>query len=185
VTELTNPEIARVVEVAARKGVALDIRTYEVSTHTAAEAAAAVEAELGQIVKSIVFVAPRPEGRLSPIICLVSGTNQVDLKLLAAVTGESSVRRASAREARDLTGFSIGGIPPIGHARGTRVLMDQDLTPYQWVWASAGTESSVFRVTPGILRMLSNAVVAPIAAAPWVVAAMPQMPVMMEAGSGA
>jgi prolyl-tRNA editing enzyme YbaK/EbsC (Cys-tRNA(Pro) deacylase) len=185
VTEYPNPAIARVVEVAARKGVALDIRTFEVSTHTAAEAAAAVDAELGQIVRSIVFVAPRPEGRLAPIICLVSGVNQVDLKLLGAVTGESSVRRASARETRDLTGFSIDGIPPIGYPRGTRILMDQDLCPYQWVWASAGTEASLFRVTPGILRMLANAIVAPIAASPWVVAAMPQMPMMMEAGSGA
>jgi prolyl-tRNA editing enzyme YbaK/EbsC (Cys-tRNA(Pro) deacylase) len=186
VSELSNPAIARVVEVASRKGVTLDIRTFEVSTCTAEEAAATVEAEIGQIVKSIVFVAPRPEGRLVPILCLVSGANQVDLKLLAAVTGESSVRRASIREARDLTGFTMGGIPPIGHARGTRVLMDQDLCPYQWVWASAGAETSVFRVTPGTLRMLANAIVAPIAASPWVVAAqVPQLSHMLEAGSGA
>ncbi len=185
-TQLSNPAIARVVEVAARKGVTLDIRTFEASTYTVAEAAAAMDAEVGQIVQSIVFVAPRPEGRLAPIICLVSGANEVDLKLLAAVTGESSVRRASAREARELTGVATGSIPPIGHSRNTRVLMDQDLCPYQWVWASAGTESSVFRATPGILRMLANATVAPISAAPWAVtASVPQMAMLIEAGSGA
>jgi prolyl-tRNA editing enzyme YbaK/EbsC (Cys-tRNA(Pro) deacylase) len=186
VTELSNPAIARVVEVASRKGVSLDIQTFDVSTHTAAEAAAAVDAELGQIVNSIVFVAARPEGRLATIVCLVSGANRVDLKLLAAVMGERSVRQATAREVRELTGFGVGGIPPIGHGRGTRVVMDQDLCPYQWVWAAAGTDDSVFRVTPGILRMLANATVAPIAAAPWVVpASIPQMPRALEAGSTA
>jgi prolyl-tRNA editing enzyme YbaK/EbsC (Cys-tRNA(Pro) deacylase) len=186
VTDPSNPAIARVIEVASRKGVSLDIRTFDVSTPTAAETAAAVDAEVGQIVRSIVFVAARPEGRLATIVCLVSGANQVDPKLLAAVMGERSVRPATAREARELTGFGAGGMPPIGHGRGTRVVMDQDLCPYQWVWAAAGTDNSVFRVTPGILRMLANATVSPIAAAPWVVApALPQMPRVLEAGSGA
>lgn len=184
-TDLSNPAIARVVEVASRKGVNLDIRTFDVATHSVAEAAAAVEAEVGQIVRSIVFVAPRPEGRLATIVCLMSGENEVDSKLLAAVLGETSVRPATPREARELTGFAIDGMPPIGHARGARVVMDQDLGPYQWVWASAGTEDSLFRVTPGILRMLSNAMVAPIAASPWVVGtAMPRLHIL-EAGSGA
>jgi prolyl-tRNA editing enzyme YbaK/EbsC (Cys-tRNA(Pro) deacylase) len=186
VTDLTNPAISRVIEVAARKGVSLDIRTFEVSTGSAAEVAAAVDAETGQIARAVVLVAPRPEGRLAPIVCLVSGDSQVDLKLLAAVLGERSVRLATAREVRDLTGFVALAIPPIGHARTTRVVMDQDLCPYQWVWAGAGTDGSVFRVTPGILRMLANATVAPIAAGPWVTAAaLPPIGRALEAGSGA
>jgi len=73
VTDLLHPAIQRVVEVASRKGVALDIRLMPATTHTAEEAAAALDAELGQIVKSLVFVAPRPDGRLIPVVCLVSG----------------------------------------------------------------------------------------------------------------
>jgi prolyl-tRNA editing enzyme YbaK/EbsC (Cys-tRNA(Pro) deacylase) len=155
--------IQRVLDAAARKGVTLEVRVFDESTHTADEAAAAVGAELGQIVKSLVFVAPDDGGDLEPIVCLVSGANRVDLARLAAVTGEPGIRRASAREANELTGFVIGGIPPVGHARPVRVVMDPDLGRYPVVWAAAGTSSAVFPVPPATLRSLANATVAPIA----------------------
>jgi prolyl-tRNA editing enzyme YbaK/EbsC (Cys-tRNA(Pro) deacylase) len=154
--------IQRVIDAAARKGVTLEVRVFDASTHTAADAAATVGAELGQIVKSLVFVAPDAEGRLAPIICLVSGPNRVDLARLAAVTGEPGIRRATAREADELTGFSIGGIPPIGHSGPVRVVMDPDLGRFQVVWAAAGASNAVFPVPPATLRSLANAHVAPI-----------------------
>ena len=155
-------QIQRVVDAAARKGVTLEIRLFAESTHTAEDAAAAVGAELGQIVKSLVFVAPDDDGLPAPILCLVSGPNRVDLARLAAVAGEPDVRRASAAEARDLTGFVIGGIPPIGHSGPLRVVMDPDLGRFPVVWAAAGTSTAVFPVPPATLRMLANAHVAPI-----------------------
>jgi prolyl-tRNA editing enzyme YbaK/EbsC (Cys-tRNA(Pro) deacylase) len=158
----SSPPIQRVVDAAARKGVALDIRVFDASTHTAEDAARAVEAEIGQIVKSLVFVAPSDAGGLELILCLVSGPNRVDVARLAAVTGEPDIRRATAAEARDLTGFVIGGIPPIGHSGQVRVIMDPDLGRFPVVWAAAGTQSAVFPVPPAVLRMLSNANVAPI-----------------------
>jgi prolyl-tRNA editing enzyme YbaK/EbsC (Cys-tRNA(Pro) deacylase) len=142
--------------------VTLDVRVFAESTHTAEEAAATVGAELGQIVKSLVFVAPADSGGLEPILCLVSGPNRVDLARLAAVTGVPDIRRANANEVRELTGFTIGGIPPIGHGRAVRVVMDPDLGRFQVVWAAAGTPTAVFPVPPATLRMLSNAHVAPI-----------------------
>jgi prolyl-tRNA editing enzyme YbaK/EbsC (Cys-tRNA(Pro) deacylase) len=157
-----QPTIERVLEAAARKGVELRIRVFDESTHTAQEAAAAVGAQLGQIVKSVVFVAPGEDGGLEPIVCLVSGPNRVDLGRLAAVTAEPEVRRATAREAHELTGFSIGGIPPIGYSRPLRVIMDPDLGRFEVVWAAAGTATAVFPVPPATLRTLANAVVAPI-----------------------
>jgi prolyl-tRNA editing enzyme YbaK/EbsC (Cys-tRNA(Pro) deacylase) len=158
-----RPEpIQRVLDVAARKGVKLEIRTFDESTHTAEEAAGAVGAELGQIVKSLVFAAPRADGSLEPIVCLVSGPNRVDLARLALVSGEREIRRATAREANTLTGFVIGGIPPFGYPRPIRVIMDPDLGRFQTVWAAAGTPTAVFPVPPATLRMLANAHVAPI-----------------------
>jgi prolyl-tRNA editing enzyme YbaK/EbsC (Cys-tRNA(Pro) deacylase) len=142
--------------------VELEVTVFEGSTHTAEEAAAQVGAELGQIVKSLVFVTGR-DREPEAIICLVSGPDRVDLARLAAVTGEPSIRRASAREANDLTGFVIGGIPPIGHPRPTRVVMDPGLGRYPVVWAAAGTPTAVFAVPPATLRALANAHVAPIA----------------------
>ena len=157
-----HPAIQRVLDAAARKGVTLEVTVFDASTHTAAEAAAAVGADLGQIVKSLVFVVPTESGP-EPLLCLVSGPNRVDIARLAAVTGEADIRRATAREAHDLTGFSIGGIPPIGHLRPVRVIMDPDLGRYPVVWAAAGLPTAVFPVPPGTLRVLANATVAPIA----------------------
>jgi prolyl-tRNA editing enzyme YbaK/EbsC (Cys-tRNA(Pro) deacylase) len=155
--------IQRVFDAAARKGVTLEVTVFGQSTHTAEDAAAAVGAELGQIVKSLVFVAAAEGGGLEPIVCLVAGHNRVDLARLAAVSGAGDVRRATAREATELTGFTIGGIPPIGHINPVRVIMDPDLGRFQTVWASAGSPTAVFPVPPATLRTLANAIVAPIA----------------------
>jgi prolyl-tRNA editing enzyme YbaK/EbsC (Cys-tRNA(Pro) deacylase) len=157
--------VQRVINAAARKGVKLEVRIFERSTHTAAEAAAAVGAEVGQIVKSLVFVA---EGSSGPRPCLVlaSGANTVDLGLLATALVESKMRRATAEEARSLTGFAIGGIPPFGHATPIRTLMDPDLGRFEAVWAAAGSANAVFSVGPQTLRVLANAIVTPICTAP-------------------
>lgn len=158
-----DPLVRRVVDAAARKGFALPVVVLDASTHTAEDAARALGVELGQIVKSLVFVAPREGGDHEPVVCLVAGTNRVDLGLLAAVVGEPAIRRATAREARDLTGFPIGGIPPLGHDRAVRVVMDPDLGRYREVWAAAGLDRAVFPVMPAALRQLTDAVVAPLA----------------------
>ena len=153
----------RVLDAAARKGVELDVVFFDESTHTAAEAARAVGAEVGQIVKSLVFVSEAVDG-LQPCLVLASGANTVDLALLAAVLTEPRIRRATADEARTVTGFAIGGIPPFGHRQQLRTVMDPDLTRYETVWAAAGTPNAVFPVTPVRLRALANAVVTPISA---------------------
>jgi prolyl-tRNA editing enzyme YbaK/EbsC (Cys-tRNA(Pro) deacylase) len=158
-----QPPVQRVIDAAERKGVKLEVRHFDQSTHTAAEAAAAVGAEVGQIVKSLVFVADGPDG-IQPCLILASGANTVDIGLLASVLTEPNIRRATADEARELTGFTIGGIPPFGHATQIRTLMDPDLTRFETVWAAAGASNAVFAVSPNELRVLANAVVTPIAA---------------------
>jgi len=160
-----HPSVQRVLEAAARQGVTLEVTVFDESTHTAPEAAAALGAELGQIVKSLVFAVPGANGP-DPLLCLVSGTNRVDVARLAAVTGEADIRRATAKEARDMTGYSIGGIPPIGHPRPVRVIMDPDLGRYPVVWAAAGLPTAVFPVPPDTLRALTDATVAAITEEP-------------------
>ncbi|HWH24296.1 MAG TPA: YbaK/EbsC family protein [Candidatus Limnocylindria bacterium] len=157
--------IARVLDAAARRGVTLEVVAFDESTHTAREAADAVGAEVGQIVKSLVFVTGEGAA-LEGVLVLASGANTVDVARLGAVLGTSQLRRATADEARSLTGFSIGGIPPFGHARPLRTVMDPDLGRFERVWAAAGTANSVFAVAPVVLRSLANAVVAPISAEP-------------------
>jgi prolyl-tRNA editing enzyme YbaK/EbsC (Cys-tRNA(Pro) deacylase) len=165
-TALVHPAVQRVLEAAARRGVTLEVTVFADSTHTASDAARALHAELGQIVKSLVFVTAREDGELEPIVCLVSGADRVDLERLAAVVGRRDIRRATAREADDLTGFSIGGIPPFGHVQRARVIMDPELGRFETVWAAAGLPTAVFPIAPGILRMLSDATAALIAEVP-------------------
>jgi Cys-tRNA(Pro) deacylase len=165
-TALEHPAIQRVLDAAARKGVTLEVTAFPETTHTAADAARVVGAEIAQIVKSLVFVVSGDDGELEPVVCLVSGANRVNLERLAAVLGRRDVRRATAREADALTGFTIGGIPPFGHERRTRVIMDPDLSPYETVWAAAGLPTAVFPVSPATLRVLADAHVAPIAEEP-------------------
>jgi prolyl-tRNA editing enzyme YbaK/EbsC (Cys-tRNA(Pro) deacylase) len=157
-----DPAIARVRDAAATNGVDIEVVVFDESTHTAQDAANALRCELAQIVKSLVFVAPADDGVLVPILALVSGPNRVDVARLASVSGEPAVRRASAREAHDLTGFSIGGIPPFGHRIAVRVFMDPDLERFDVVWAAAGTGTAVFPITPAQLAALSRATVADI-----------------------
>ncbi len=149
---------ARVAEALRSAGIAPDIREFPQSTRTAQEAAAAVGTTLGQIVKSLVFLA---DG--APVLVLVSGANRVDPARLAAVCGARTVRRASADDVRRATGFVIGGVPPVGLAAPLPTYLDRDLLRYDVVYASAGTPTAVFAIAPGRLRALTGATVADLA----------------------
>jgi len=146
-TEL--PAAAKRVEGAARAlGLAIEIRTMPASTRTAAEAAAAVGASVGQIVKSLVF---RGEVTGKAHLLLVSGTNRVHEPAMPAVLGEA-ITRPDADFVRATTGFAIGGVPPFGHAAPLLTFMDEDLLRYETIWAAAGTPYAVFAVGPERLR---------------------------------
>jgi prolyl-tRNA editing enzyme YbaK/EbsC (Cys-tRNA(Pro) deacylase) len=132
---------------------AVTVRSFPNGTRTATDAARAVGCELGQIVKSLVFTAG---GR--PVVALVSGANRLDEGRLEELAG-GPVAKADAETARRATGYSIGGVPPFGHATEVRVFMDRDLLGYPSVWAAAGRPDSVFEIEPERLRELSEATV--------------------------
>ena len=129
------------------------VKAFPDGTRTATDAARAVGCELGQIVKSLVFVAG---GR--PVVALVSGSNRLDEQRLGSVAG-LPVTKADAEIARSSTGYSIGGVPPFGHATDVPVFMDRDLFGYDVVWAAAGRPDSVFEISPERLRELSGATI--------------------------
>lgn len=145
--------VTRFAEWLATNGFGIEVRAFPQGTRTAADAARAVGCELGQIVKSLVFVAG---GR--PVVVLVSGANRLDERRLGGVAGEP-VAKADAETARAATGYAIGGVPPFGHATELAVYMDEDLLAYPVVWAAAGRPDSVFEIEPARLRELSRAVV--------------------------
>ncbi|HEX7623562.1 MAG TPA: YbaK/EbsC family protein [Anaeromyxobacteraceae bacterium] len=132
------------------------------SARTAAEAAAAVGCAVGQIVKSLLFQG-RPSGRA--VLVVVSGSHRVDERLVEALLGEE-LARASADFVREQTGFAIGGVPPIGHARPLVTVVDEALLAHPRIWAAAGHPHAVFALTPDELVRMTGGRVARVGAAP-------------------
>lgn len=152
--------IDRFVEAARAAGLDPQPTRFPEGTRTAADAAAAVGCDIGQIVKSLVFMAGE-----EPLLVLTSGANRVDEVVVAAALGTGSLSKASAEEVRDATGFAIGGTPPLGHATPLRTLVDRDLLRYDEVWAAAGTPDSCFPVPPADLARAAGAQVVAVTAA--------------------
>jgi prolyl-tRNA editing enzyme YbaK/EbsC (Cys-tRNA(Pro) deacylase) len=115
-------------------GLEIEVVMLEGSARTAQEAAAAVGCDVGQIVKSLVFI--RDE---QPVMVLCAGDRRVD-------TDRLGLRPASAEQARAATGFSIGGIPPLAHATQMETVVDASLRRFETVWCAAGTPHAVFEV---------------------------------------
>jgi prolyl-tRNA editing enzyme YbaK/EbsC (Cys-tRNA(Pro) deacylase) len=146
---VSDKGVARFIERTA--GLDLDIREMAETTHTAVEAATAVGTSVEAIVKSLVFAL---DG--APVLILVSGPNRVDTGLLSAYLG-SSLDKADADTVKEVSGYSIGGVPPFGHTSPMRCLMDEDLMALDTVWAAAGSARAVFPITPQRLRELAGA----------------------------
>ena len=124
----------------------VEVRRFPEGTKTAEDAARAIGCEVGQIVKSLVFMA---DG--APFLALTSGPNRADPVRLGAILAATEVRRASPDEARAATGFAIGGTPPFGHPQTLLTVVDEDLLRYDEVWAAAGSPDSVFPIGPSTL----------------------------------
>ena len=146
-----HPNVERVMAAAEDLGLTIEVRTFPEGTKTAADAAAAIGVEVGQIVKSLVFAV---DGDV--VMALVSGANQLDERKLAAAAGGAKAGRVDADAVREATGFPIGGVPPFAHATALRVFVDPDLLGWDEVWAAAGTWHDVFGITPTELVRATN-----------------------------
>ena len=150
-----HPNTLRVIEAAREAGLEITTRRFPEGTNTAADAAAAIGVVVGQIVKSLVFGVDN-----EIVMALVSGSNQLDEKKLAAAAGGSKCSRVDADAVRAATGYPIGGVPPFGHSTQLRVFVDPDLLQYDEVWAAAGTWNDNFGAAPAdIVRVAGGVVV--------------------------
>jgi Cys-tRNA(Pro) deacylase len=152
-----HPSAQKVADAARALGLDVDIVEFEQTTRTAQEAADAIGCQVAQIVKSLLFMV---DGQ--PVMALVSGDNRLDERKLAALrgVGRKQVKRADADTAKEVTGFSIGGVPPFGHKSDLLVYVDLDLTHFNVVWAAAGTPFAVFAITPDELVRASRGALA-------------------------
>lgn len=129
-----HPTAARLAQRLRERGLQVEVRTLSDSARTAALAAAALDVEVGQIVKSLVFL--RSD---EPVVVLCAGDRRVDAERLGLVP-------APADRVRAVTGFSIGGVPPLGHEVQLPTTIDESLRRFDVVWAAAGTPHDVFAV---------------------------------------
>ena len=153
-SEALHPNVVRVVEAARALGLEIVPRRFPDGTKTAADAAAAIGVELGQIVKSLIFAV---DGEV--VLAYVSGSNQLDEKKLALAAGGLKCTRVDADVVRQATGFPIGGVPPFGHSTQLRVFVDPDLLQYDEVWAAAGTWNDNFGAAPADIVRVAGGVV--------------------------
>jgi prolyl-tRNA editing enzyme YbaK/EbsC (Cys-tRNA(Pro) deacylase) len=143
----------RVKAAAESAGLAIEVREMPQSTRTAAEAAKACGCSVAQIVKSLIF---KKATSGEPILILVSGKNRVDEKAIKAALGDT-LQRIDADAVRELTGFSIGGVAPLGSLTPLATFMDIDLMEFEIVWAAAGAPTAVFSVQPAALAAATKA----------------------------
>ena len=152
--ESVHPNVTRVRDAARANGLEIEVRKFPEGTKTAQDAANAIGVTVGQIVKSLVFGVDD-----EIVMALVSGSNQLDEKKLAAAAGGKKCSRVDADAVRAATGFPIGGVPPFGHATQLRVFVDPDLLQYDEVWAAAGTWNDNFGANPNDIVRVAGGVV--------------------------
>lgn len=143
---LTHPAVVRVRQALAGLRAAGDVVALGDHVRTAAQAAAALGIDVGQIANSLIFSVPDaadPEGR-RPLLVLTSGSHRVDVDQVAGVLGVSRLDRADPEFVRRRTGFAIGGVAPVGHTSPVQTLVDVELARHDVVWAAGGHPRTVF-----------------------------------------
>ena len=147
-----SPSAQKVQDKLSSLGYEYTVIEHSESTRTAQEAADRAGCELGQIVKSLIF-----QGKVShkPILVLTSGANRVDEKRISEYAGEA-ITRPDADFVRSVTGFAIGGVPPIGHLQNMETYIDEDFLQYETIWAAAGTPNAIFELKTGDLQKMTD-----------------------------
>lgn len=136
-----------------KKGIECLVIEISSSTRTANDAAIAIGCHISQIVKSLIFKTKQSN---KPVLILASGQNRVIEKIIESYVGEQ-ITKADANFTREVTGFAIGGIPPIGHKQLIDfIFIDEDLLKFDSVWAAAGTPNAVFNLQGKDLIEITN-----------------------------
>jgi prolyl-tRNA editing enzyme YbaK/EbsC (Cys-tRNA(Pro) deacylase) len=135
--------VKRVIAALSEHGLKGEVRVLSDSARTAQEAASALGIEVGQIASSLIFKLPDD----SPLLVITSGRHRVDTDLVAKNLGIEKLGRVDADYVKEKSGFSIGGVAPIGWVSPATILIDQALNDYEVVWAAAGHPHAVYPTT--------------------------------------
>ena len=150
--ELLDKEaVKRVKEFITKFDSKLKIFVLESTARTAEEAANSLKCEVGAIVKSLLF---RTNDTF--LICLIAGDKRCSLNKLKKILDKKDVSMANTDEVKVNTGFSIGGVAPVGHLKKLNILIDKSLSRFQYIYGAAGHPDCVFKITYSELIKLTN-----------------------------
>ena len=148
---INKEPVKRVIETLNKFNKNLKVQILEKTARTAKEAANALNCEEGAIVKSLVF-----KSETGFLICLVSGDKRCSLNKLKKVISKKDVSMASADDVKAQTGFTIGGVSPVGHINELNIIIDKTLERFQIVYAAAGHPNSIFKIDISKLKDLTE-----------------------------
>ena len=155
---LKNSSVKRIISEMKSRGMSGEVKILSDSAQSAAEAAAALGIQPGQIASSIVFRLPNGD----PLLVITSGAHRVNTEIVAKNLGLEKIHRADADFVKAASGISIGGVSPIGWAPETginqpTIVIDKALDAFDVVWAAAGHAHAVFPTTYSELLTQTNA----------------------------
>ena len=129
----------------------LYIECLEKTARTANDAATALGCKVGAIVKSLLF-----KSQSSFFLCLVSGDKKCSLNKLKKILGEKDISMANADQVKEITGFTIGGVSPVGHLNKVDIFIDESLARFTNLFAAAGHPYSIFKINFDNLCKITN-----------------------------
>ena len=151
---LTNPSVIRVTALLKELGCSGEVTILSDSARTALDAANALGIEVGQVASSIVFKLPSG----NPLLVITSGRHRVDTELVAKNLGIEKLHRADADFVKNASGFSIGGVSPVGWVNQPEItLIDMALDEHEIAWAAAGHPHSVYPTSFAELQRVTGA----------------------------
>ena len=153
---MTDKNIKQVKEFLDARGIRVSILTFKETTRTSELAAKAIRCEVDQIAKSLLFIADKE----TAVLVIASGKSRVDTRKLAEKLGASEVKIADAKTVKEVTGFPIGGVPPVAHSRPLRTFIDARLMSSPVAYAAAGTPNAIIGISPEDLKNVTSAEVA-------------------------
>ena len=150
-TILNNDSVKRVKKIISKFDSNINIVVLDNSTRTAKEAAFSLNCDVGAIIKSLVI-----KNKESFLICLVPGDKRCSFKKMKTILNKTDIRMANAQEVKENTGFSIGGVSPVGHSKKLDILIDKSLKRFENIYAAAGHPNCIFKINYNELIKITN-----------------------------
>ena len=143
--------VKRVIKVLKEYNSELKVEVLSSSARTANDAANSLKCEVGAIVKSLLLKADN-----GFVLCLVSGDKKCSLNKVKKITGKKDVCMANAEDVKKETGYTIGGVSPVGHINTLKIMIDEKLNRFQYIFAAAGHPNAIFKIDFKNLKEITN-----------------------------